>query len=124
MTELDSIGDDAEAFKDAMTPKKKAKKQQSKKQKEKAQREARMDKIEAEKKPEPEPPKPEALFSPDDLEWMQERAVTIWKGQSPDLPIVTRVARIRASLKEKGFKQDLLDQIQLPLPRDKYERFL
>ena len=54
------------------------------------------------------------------LEWANQRAVAIWEGQSPSLGIAERVGRIRAALKDKGFK----DFDKLKLPTKDYERYL
>ncbi len=49
---------------------------------------------------------------------MNDMAARIWEGQSISLPIIERVGRIKAALKDKGFTE--FDH--LVLPDDKWSR--
>jgi len=55
-----------------------------------------------------------------DTDWFKARAIAIFEGQSPSLDIVSRVGRIRASLKDMGFTD--FDKIELPSDED-YRRY-
>lgn len=48
----------------------------------------------------------------------QDLANRIWAGQSPDVPIIERVARIAIALKDRGWDLDIT------LPHDDAERLL
>ena len=45
----------------------------------------------------------EAVDKYQTVEWASERASKIFAGQSPHLPMVERIGRIRIALKERGF---------------------
>lgn len=48
-------------------------------------------------------------------------AARVFSGQSPDLPLGERVARVKAALRNQGYTD--LDEIQLPTNQD-YKRYL
>lgn len=48
----------------------------------------------------------------------QDLATRIWNGQSPDVAVIERVARIANALKDKGFGLDIT------LPHEDAERLL
>ena len=78
----------------------------------------------ARKKPGPKPKqKPEPALPPIDksVSQMNDLANRIWEGQSPSLPLNERVRRIKNSLIERGFTEELS---QLILPGKEYKRFL
>lgn len=49
------------------------------------------------------------------IEYMNERAIRIYEGQSPHLPVRERVNRIRNALLDLDFKLEQIKQVKLPI---------
>lgn len=58
------------------------------------------------------PPKVAEAVEPEVNDAAQSLAIRIWDGQSPDVSVIERVARIAVALKDQGFGVD----VTLPHP--------
>jgi len=70
-----------------------------------------------------EVPKPPKLTDEERVLKMNDIAKRQWEGQSSSLSTIERVGRIRAGAKGHGFV-DILDKLELPIPRSAYEKYL
>jgi hypothetical protein len=53
---------------------------------------------------------------------MNERALAIWNGQSPNLSMIERVGRIRAAIKDRGWIEHI-ESLELPT-KENFKRYL
>lgn len=59
--------------------------------------------------------------TPNPVKKMNDMALKIWQGQSPDLPMIERVGRIKNALEYHGYAEHLG---KLDLPGQEWKRYL